>query len=123
MDLDKKKEFPYFWGVINEYPTLMCASTTRFDGTDTCESINYLGPTVGFRYSTDFGKTWVDTPHTAENPIFNDPENPFLLTKIGAPHFVDFGKNMEYSPDGKAYLWHMVPYIMISFQRMLMQVG
>jgi hypothetical protein len=24
--------------------------------------------------------------------------------KIGAPHFVDFGKNMEYSPDGKAYL-------------------
>ena len=24
--------------------------------------------------------------------------------KIGAPHFVDFGKNMEHSPDGKAYL-------------------
>jgi hypothetical protein len=24
--------------------------------------------------------------------------------KIGAPHFVDFGKNMENSPDGKAYL-------------------
>ena len=24
--------------------------------------------------------------------------------KLGAPHFVDFGKNMEHSPDGKAYL-------------------
>jgi hypothetical protein len=24
--------------------------------------------------------------------------------KIGAPHFVDFGNNMEHSPDGKAYL-------------------
>ena len=24
--------------------------------------------------------------------------------KIGAPHFVNFGKNMEHSPDGKAYL-------------------
>jgi hypothetical protein len=24
--------------------------------------------------------------------------------KIGSPHFVDFGKNMEYSPDGKAYM-------------------
>ncbi len=23
---------------------------------------------------------------------------------MGAPHFVDFGKNMEHSPDGKAYL-------------------
>jgi hypothetical protein len=24
--------------------------------------------------------------------------------KIGSPHFVDFGKNMEHSPDGKAYM-------------------
>ncbi len=24
--------------------------------------------------------------------------------KLGTPHFVDFGRNMEYSPDGKAYL-------------------
>jgi len=37
-----------------------------------------LGPIPGFRISTDYGKTW---------------------TK-----FVDFGKNMEHSPDGKAYL-------------------
>ena len=26
---------------------------------------------------------------------------------MGAPHFVDFGKNMQYSPDGKAYLLGM----------------
>jgi hypothetical protein len=26
---------------------------------------------------------------------------------MGAPHFVDFGKNMEHSPDGKAYLLGM----------------
>jgi hypothetical protein len=24
--------------------------------------------------------------------------------KIGSPHFVDFGRNLEHSPDGKAYL-------------------
>lgn len=24
--------------------------------------------------------------------------------KFGAPHFVDFGKNLEHSPDGKAYI-------------------
>ena len=24
--------------------------------------------------------------------------------KMGCPHFVDFGRNMEHSPDGKAYL-------------------
>ena len=104
VDLDRKKEFPYLWGGVNEYPTLMCAGKPRFDGTDNCKSINYIGPTVGFRYSTDFGKTWVETPNTAANPIFNDPERPFLPTKIGAVHFVDFGKNMQYSPDGKAYL-------------------
>jgi hypothetical protein len=23
---------------------------------------------------------------------------------MGSPYFVDFGKNMEHSPDGKAYL-------------------
>ena len=27
--------------------------------------------------------------------------------KMGCPHFVDFGKNMQHSPDGKAYLLGM----------------
>jgi hypothetical protein len=63
-----------------------------------------LGPFVGFRYSTDFGKTWHDTPHTPSQPLFGEPAKPGGKVKMGAPHFVDFGKNMQYSPDGKAYL-------------------
>ncbi len=62
-----------------------------------------LGPFVGFRTSTDKGKTWTETKHTPSNALFS--ENPdSAKVKIGAPHFVDFGKNMEHSPDGKAYL-------------------
>jgi hypothetical protein len=63
-----------------------------------------LGPFVGFRYSTDFGKTWHDTPHTPSQPLFAEPERPGGKVKMGVPHFVDFGRNMQYSPDGKAYL-------------------
>ena len=63
-----------------------------------------LGPLVGFRYSTDFGKTWHDTPHTPSQPLFGEPAKPGGKVKMGAPHFVDFGRNMQYSPDGKAYL-------------------
>jgi hypothetical protein len=62
-----------------------------------------LGPFVGFRYSTDYGKTWHDTPHTPANPLFAEPTAPGGKVKIGSPHFVDFGRNMQYSPDGKAY--------------------
>ena len=72
-----------------------------------------LGPLVGFSYSTDYGKTWIETSHTAASPLFFEisrdqldlkegKKGPFI--KMGAPHFVDFGKNMEHSPDGKAYL-------------------
>jgi hypothetical protein len=63
-----------------------------------------LGPLVGFRYSNDFGKTWHDTPHTPSQPLFGEPAKPGGKVKMGAPHFVDFGRNMQYSPDGKAYL-------------------
>jgi hypothetical protein len=63
-----------------------------------------LGPFVGFRYSTDFGKTWHDTPHTPAHPLFGEPDKPGSKVKMGSPHFVDFGRNMQYSPDGKAYL-------------------
>ena len=64
----------------------------------------WLGPFVGFRTSTDLGKTWVETPRTPENPLFGEHALNGEPVKIGAPHFVDFGKNMEHSPDGKAYL-------------------
>ena len=63
-----------------------------------------LGPFVGFRYSTDYGKSWHDTPHTPSHPLFAEPDKPGGKVKMGAPHFVDFGKNLQYSPDGKAYL-------------------
>ena len=63
-----------------------------------------LGPFVGYRYSTDNGKTWTDTPHTPAHPLFGEPAKVGGKLKMGSPHVVDFGKNMQYSPDGKAYL-------------------
>lgn len=63
-----------------------------------------LGPFVGFRCSTDLGKTWQDTPHTPARPLFSEPEDPGKTVRFGAPHFVDFGRDMRYSPDGNAYL-------------------
>lgn len=64
----------------------------------------WLGPLVGFRWSTDFGKTWHETPHTPDHSLFNETGLHGEPVKIGAAHFVDFGKAMEHSPDGKAYL-------------------
>lgn len=64
----------------------------------------HLGPFVGFRISKDLGKTWEDCPHTPERSIFGETGLGGWPVKIGSPHFVDFGQNMEYSPDGKAYL-------------------
>lgn len=63
-----------------------------------------LGPFVGFRYSRDQGKTWTDTPHTPSHPLFGEPAEIGGVVKMGVPHVVDFGKNMQYSPDGKVYL-------------------
>jgi hypothetical protein len=64
----------------------------------------WLGPFVGFRYSTDFGKTWTQTPCTPARPLFGEAALKGEPVKIGAPHFVDFGRNPEHSPDHKAYL-------------------
>jgi len=63
-----------------------------------------LGPFVGFRVSRNFGKTWVDTPHTPAKPLFSEPASVGGKVKIGVPHFVDFGRDMQHSPDGKTYL-------------------
>ena len=64
----------------------------------------WLGPLVGFRTSTDFGKTWRETPHTPSQPLFGESGMWGYPVKIGSPHFVDFGRELEHSPDGKAYL-------------------
>ena len=81
-------------------------------GTYTLNSGNYglnwpiLGSFAGFRISDDMGKTWKDSPVSCKpgQTLFPEPEKINGPVKIGAPHFVDFGKNMEHSPDGKAYL-------------------
>jgi hypothetical protein len=64
----------------------------------------WLGPFVGFRWSTDYGQTWTQTPCTPEKPLFGEHALNGEPVKISAPHFVDFGRNMEHSPDGNAYL-------------------
>lgn len=64
----------------------------------------WLGPFVGFRWSADLGHTWTQTPCTPEKPLFGEGALHGEPVKIGAPHFVDFGKELEHSPDGKAYL-------------------
>ena len=64
----------------------------------------WLGPFVGFRTSTDKGLSWENCPHTPEKPLFGETGANGYPVKIGSPHFVDFGKNMAYSPDGKAYM-------------------
>lgn len=64
----------------------------------------WLGPFVGFRISKDRGITWKDCPHTPEKSIFGESGINGYPVKIGSPHFVDFGKNMEHSTDGKVYM-------------------
>ena len=64
----------------------------------------WLGPFIGFRYSTDFGKTWMQSQCTPEKPLFGEMAMHGEPVKIGSPHFVDFGRNLEHSPDGTAYL-------------------
>jgi hypothetical protein len=78
------------------------------DGAVKYENFTYnwpvLGPMPGFRISTDFGKTWTPSPLSPEKPLFPEPAKFMGPVKMGCPHFVDFGQNLAYSPDGKAYL-------------------
>ena len=65
-----------------------------------------LGGFGGFRISTDKGQTWQDTPHDDQCPLFQETGrcSGGAPIRMGAPHFVDFGRNLEHSPDGYAYL-------------------
>ncbi|HOW84594.1 MAG TPA: hypothetical protein P5119_04480 [Candidatus Aminicenantes bacterium] len=62
------------------------------------------GPLPGFRISRDYGRTWTPSPLSPEKPLFPESGKGGRQVKMGTPHFVDFGRNMENSPDGKAYL-------------------
>ena len=72
------------------------------------DGINYnwpwLGPFVGFRQSLDFGRTWSQTACIPEKPLFGESALNGEPVKMGSPHFVDLGRELEHSPDGKAYL-------------------
>lgn len=104
VDYIDSKEYPYRVRTEDGLVVDICKCKPKYDLTDTCMNINYIGPFVGFRTSTDYGKTWKETPHTPDAPIFSDPGIPFTPPKVGAPHFVDFGRELEHSPDGYAYL-------------------
>ena len=54
--------------------------------------------------SKDYGKTWIQCPHTLDNPLFPESGKNGRQVKMGTPHFVDFGKNLENSHDGNAYM-------------------
>lgn len=78
------------------------------DGFVTINGVDYnwgvLGPFVGFHTSTNNGHTWTAPAQTPGSPLFGEPAAKGAKLKMGVPHFVDFGKNMQHSPDGKAYL-------------------
>jgi hypothetical protein len=115
------------------YGTYCCDINYRKSG-DVVYNWAWLGPYLGCRYSRDFGKSWVESPSMPWSPliaqdihgagdqlralkqakkVFNGDAAgsdvgsliPAVgLPKIGVMHFVDYGKNMQHSPDGKAYL-------------------
>jgi len=68
-----------------------------------CQNWCVQGPFIGFRQSTDGGNTWKDTTHKPDSPLFGETGKNGSKVKFGAIHMVDFGKNMERSPDGRAY--------------------
>lgn len=72
--------------------------------TPNCNNYCTVGPFIGFDISTDRGQTWTDSGHTPSSPLFGESIANGNRVKLGVLHFVDFGKNMQYSPDGKAYL-------------------
>lgn len=113
LGLSKASPLPYqgrypcgslIYNKIWYYGTYCLAPNGRSQYGDSIFNWPWMGPFVGFRYSTDFGRSWKPCPHTPAKPLFGETGINGYPVKIGSPHFVDFGKNMQYSPDGKAYL-------------------
>ena len=75
-----------------------------------------LGPLADFRHSLDMGETWIEPLRNAtsdsdnlfgesgDDPLHGKPASGPARVKFGTPHWVDFGQELEHSPDGKAYL-------------------
>ncbi len=65
-----------------------------------------MGGFAGFHISTDNGETWTESPLSTNvgKTLFPEPSRRNGPVKLGAPRVVDFGKNNQYSPDGKMYL-------------------
>lgn len=71
------------------------------------QNITYeLGPFQGFRTSTDLGQSWSDFLLDDRAPLFGEIGRcgGGAPIRFGAPHLIDFGQEMEHSPDGYAYL-------------------
>ena len=65
------------------------------------------GPVTDFRHSLDKGVTWHEERVVAKDSrdnLFGETAQDNSRVKFGAPHWVDFGQELEHSPDGKAYL-------------------
>lgn len=72
---------------------------------DYCGNWCVQGPFVGFRWSTDGGKSWVEPRvrmGSFEDNIFGEsaPDNRTRKVKFGAPHVVDLGRELEHMPEG-----------------------
>ena len=67
-----------------------------------------MGPFSGFRQSADKGATWAE-PRVVMNSsgsdnLFGETAMSNAKVKFGAPHVVDFGQELEHSPDGRMYV-------------------
>ena len=67
------------------------------------------GPVTDFRHSLDKGVTWHEERVVAKDSrdnLFGETAEDNSRVKFGAPHWVDFGQELEHSPDGKACKLH-----------------
>jgi hypothetical protein len=74
------------------------------NGGPNCNNWCIGGPFVGFWTSIDKGKTFVPPLHNGYSPLFGENAQNGKKCKIMTPHIVDFGQNMQYSPDGSVYM-------------------
>jgi len=72
-----------------------------------CGNWCILGPFTWWRWSEDGGKTWTDPGQKMTSDtdnLFGETSYNNSKVKMGAPHVIDLGRNLESSPDGNAYL-------------------